>query len=1167
MSAFRWLVAFALATGLGAFTPLAQSATYAYRSDTFAFDTPTGSASSVAWHASGANPGCTSYPNGDDDWADIAFPAGFSFIFNGVSYTSARVYSNGILAFPPDVSGHHRDFSPSALPITTAPGAGPAGCSNAVPVNLMIPYWTDIQAGTANGTTGASVKYEQLTDALTGVKRFVITWSNVVLYTNANARYTFQIQLYSSLPGVNGNFRYQYTTGASTGTGATVGVQISTTDYTQYAFNQAFIDTTVGTAILWYPANQLAGKRAEYRFDESAWLGVAGEIKDTSGASSDATKLGLVTNTASGKLCRGGVFTANTSNATIDAIATPTVPGSKGSVDMWYLSNVKWGTAASDAVLFDATTVANRPFFLLRRSTGNLRFVATDSAGAVFTAETTTAYTFNAATWQHIAVSWSFNAGTNQTVMQIIVNGVLAATSGSTPFRATSSGAIATLGTMHIGDNRTSGVTPNTGSPNGANGTLDEVYIYPIDINATQAAADMALVRASCTTLDHFHIVHNGQSVSCGGAVASVRVEAHDANHALFTLAGTTMQMSTSTNRGTWSAVTAINPVVSGANGTGSYTFSGESSVVLGLSNSTSESLNINVASGSITERSGVASVCSVADYTFGTTCDTNLEFVEAGYLFSVPTHVSDTSQSITLQAVKKSDNSPVCVSNYANTSRNLTFSCQYTNPTTGTLPVRVGGIALNAANNASDRCDANGRAVSLSFNALGVATTTVQYADVGTVLLTGQDTVAGATTSGTSSFTAVPASFGFSAYPTTTVKADNNFSATVTAKNASGNTTPNFGRETTAETVVVSASKAQPTGLNAANGALTVAALPAFAAGATTASLAWSEVGTIDLTATLASGNYLSSGRTATGTTGTGGAVGRFIPDHFDAVLTQGCAIGGYTYSGQPFAVQVTALNKNNAITRNYDGSLGTTPNFAKVVTLSDASGIAVTPSSASGTVASFIGGTATLNPAFTFNTKLSAPASSRVRATDTDSVSSAGGTEGTVQLRSGRVRMVNGYGSPRLALPMLLDLQYWNGSTFVTNTADVCSSFVAGNFNLVNYIGGVTATNLPIARITSVTSLAPANPGKWSVTLSPPAPQITVSGAADLFLNLGATGANVTCPTATPANVLGVSTSAGLPYLATNSCGVSGYDRNPFARATFGIYKSPLVYMRENY
>ena len=90
--------------------PAAQAATYAYRADTFSYDTPSGSAVSVTWHTTSPSPACTTYPNGDDDWADVVFPGGFVFTFGGTNYSSVRVYSNGILAFPSDVSGFQRGF-------------------------------------------------------------------------------------------------------------------------------------------------------------------------------------------------------------------------------------------------------------------------------------------------------------------------------------------------------------------------------------------------------------------------------------------------------------------------------------------------------------------------------------------------------------------------------------------------------------------------------------------------------------------------------------------------------------------------------------------------------------------------------------------------------------------------------------------------------------------------------------------------------------------------------------------------------------------------------------------------------------------------------------------------------------------------------------------------
>ena len=58
----------------------------------------------------------------------------------------------------------------------------------------------------------------------------------------------------------------------------------------------------------------------------------------------------------------------------------------------------------------------------------------------------------------------------------------------------------------------------------------------------------------------------------------------------------------------------------------------------------------------------------------------------------------------------------------------------------------------------------------------------------------------------------------------------------------------------------------------------------------------------------------------------------GRFIPDHFDTSVTQGCATGSYTYSGQPFTLSVTARNLAGGITQNYHGA--GSPVFAKALT-----------------------------------------------------------------------------------------------------------------------------------------------------------------------------------------------------------------------------------------
>lgn len=1240
-----------------------EAATYAYRNDVFAYDTPSAGASSVTWHASGAAPGCTGFPNGDDDWADITFPAGFSFTFGGVNYLSVRVYSNGILAFPTDVSGFHRDYTPQALPITTAAGSAPAGCPNAVPVNLMIAYWVDIIAGST--APGAAVKYEQLTDTTTGQKRFAITWNNVALYGNTATRYSFQIVLYESLPLVNGNFKFQYTTGSTTGTGATVGVQLTTTDYTQYAYNQNFIDTTVGTTILWYPANQLAGKAAEYRFDEGAWIGTAGEIKDTSGNISDASRLGAVTNIAGGKLCRGGSFTNNTLNTTIDAVATPIVPANQGAVSFWYKSTAAWNSA--DTMLFDATTVAARPFFLMKRSTGALRFAVTDSAGTVRTAETSTGYTYAANTWHHVAASWNIKPGTNQTVLQILLDGVLVNTLTTTPFRTTTSGAIASFSSLYIGDNRSSGITPSTGSPNGANGVIDEVYIYPIDINASQAAADMALTRPTCGTLDHFHIVHGGELVNCGGPVANITVEAHDATHGLFSLAGTTMQMATSTAHGTWSSVTTINPVNNTGGGNGNYTFSNESSIVLGLANTFVESLNINLSAGTVTELSGAASSCVSQDYTFGTTCDANLNFAQAGFRFvdsagnPVGNQVSGVTSGVYfLQAVKNTCTAPgactgVCTSVFPSGSAvsiglgmecKNPGSCQAGQQTTvaTTTPAVSAAVALNNAGAISGTIGTY-TTRSVTFNTIAPDPTpsvpfTFNYSDAGQVALWARYPATGtASVYGSSAPVVVkPHHFDISGIACTTVgpttcapanasgnnpaavnsagaafiQAGRPFKATVTAMNGAGSpaATPNFGQEKNGvDGIEITSFNHLPAlgGAAAISSSVLSPLTPAinpFSGGSVTVSnLSWGEVGVLQLRATLANANgYLGSDtingkNSVTSTcaapgscTGSSGNpyVGRFIPDHFDTAVVQGCNAGGFSYSAQPFAVTVTAKNAAAipATTANYyfDG-IDAAKRYSKAVTLSawDSLGTSANPgpgalSNSAVAAASFgttgaplIPGVAATptpptlaaSPIYAFTSPPKPATTVRLRARDTDScdgtglLCSAPGVEGLTAVRSGRARLLPAYGSELLDLPMTFRTEFWDGrgtpattdDGWAMNVSDVCTGDVSlGAANAVSValapaalacvwdvaapVGGLSTAGCAAAGAAARRFREGATPG--------------VGFAGDFNLWLHPSGAGTVLVTPTVPAWLGAVTPA---------------------RATFGVFKNPLIFRRENY
>lgn len=532
------------------------------------------------------------------------------------------------------------------------------------------------------------------------------------------------------------------------------------------------------------------------------------------------------------------------------------------------------------------------------------------------------------------------------------------------------------------------------------------------------------------------------------------------------------------------------------------------------------------------------------------------ITMADSGLLFDVPHHVAGDSQAVTVSAVRKSDNSLMCTPAFASVSKNITFRCTYGNPTTGFVPAVVAGAALNAGNNASAVCDGTGRTVSLAFNASGVASTTVSYADAGqvgmTATYTGSGSDAGLSMTGSDTFIAVPASFAFSGVTAGPIKAGAAFAATVTARNRSNAATPNFGRETTPAAPTLSFTKRQPTGGSSQPGTFS-GSLGGFSGGvASSTSLSWNEVGNGDLTLSLAS--HLGSGLSVSGTTGSGsvGNVGPFIPSHFTVEVTQACSAGAaFTYSGQPFSMVVRARNLAGDVTRNHDGSGSLSPSFAKATSLSVVTNAGLgTLGTGSLAASAFVLGEAALTTqSFTYASKLTAPASLVLRAIDSDGVSSENKTEQGPSLRSGRLQISNAFGSGRDVLRVPMATQYWSGKGWVVNEADSgCTVLPTASVVRTGYLDSKGAATTAWA--TSVTSIVSMSNGRGAIVLS--APTNNGTGSVDLSVNLGMAAADQSCLSAHPA-----STGAQQPWLRSlnGSCSAT-YDRDPTARATFGVF-----------
>jgi MSHA biogenesis protein MshQ len=168
--------------------------------------------------------------------------------------------------------------------------------------------------------------------------------------------------------------------------------------------------------------------------------------------------------------------------------------------------------------------------------------------------------------------------------------------------------------------------------------------------------------------------------------------------------------------------------------------------------------------------------------------------------------------------------------------------------------------------------------------------------------------------------------------------------------------------------------------------------------------------------------------------------------------------------------------------------------------------------------------------NPVFTFAATPTSPTDVYVRAVDTDLVSSrvSSSVEGGVKVASGRIKIPNVYGSELLQLPVALTVQYYSGTYWLTSLTDNFTSF---DSNLLAASGNVIVDN--------VGSLPPCNA------------EIVNPGAATVVA--GQSTFNLATP--------GVRCSANI------SLNAPSYLPSSVGRITFGIYKSPLIYRRENY
>lgn len=384
-------------------------------------------------------------------------------------------------------------------------------------------------------------------------------------------------------------------------------------------------------------------------------------------------------------------------------------------------------------------------------------------------------------------------------------------------------------------------------------------------------------------------------------------------------------------------------------------------------------------------------------------------------------------------------------------------------------------------------------------------------------------------------------------------------------------------------------------------------AATIALAGGtATAADWCYSEAGNVILTADV--NNYITAGVNITGNSGfdgggSGGYVGRFRPKRFalsgasrtNRTVAACAPSSAFTYmnEGLTLAYTLTAQNAQGATTQNYTGVYAKhdpTAGGSNAKTAFDIGARNVSPFAAltarisagyvtsapvwSNGVLNVTGGNAALvtvgrptpddppdGPYAQVQFGIAPTDSDGVLMAaydldaDNNAVNERTAVASTTALRYGRMRLGGVSGSQLLAARVPVEAQYWNGTFWIINTDDNCTTLAAGNVGLGNYIG-----NLNAGETTATITASPVQAGRTGIQLS--APGAGNNGSVDVAVNLGAGATANACPAFAPA-----ATAGDKAYLRGKWCGATA-TRDPAARVRFGIQRgsNEEIYTREN-
>ncbi|MEM7563098.1 MAG: DUF6701 domain-containing protein [Pseudomonadota bacterium] len=911
---------------------------------------------------------------------------------------------------------------------------------------------------------------------------------------------------------------------------------------------------------------------ADLRMDQGSWTGAPGEVIDSGPNANHADTVGGI-NPQTGFICNAASIPLNTTGTAYQAVDTgldmDSDIGSSGTISFWYNSNTAWDDG-NERRLFDATDGV-KYFFASIDGSGRIRYWFEDGSDGDYQATTTTAFTGFANTWKHLAFTWDVAT----TSARVFVDGVeqslnFANTGNTTPFSG--------FNTLYLGDNRH---PTYIYSGTSANGLIDEALILDQALSASEilfiynqnlAGSSWDGVTRVCPVFgpDYFVTAHDGSGIYC--LAEPVSVTATNTGGATATSYTGTITLDTQTGDGNWSLVSGSGSFndVTADDGLATYTYAladaGVAIFELDYPQGT-DIFDIEAFDG------GIADDDSEGDITFAASGFT----VTATALANpppnpindpIPTQIAGTDFDVHITAYGTTPTDPQCgvIESYSGI-KTLSQSTTWIDPAPAVLSA-TGGGNINFTN--------------------GQAVVTAKYKDSGSIRL---DYSEGSLNGNSNVFVVQPASFeivlsgsnqtALDHTGTAYTSAGTDFSVTVTAKDSEGDTTASYGNETSAESISLSHSLVLPGGgvSGTLSGGLGLSGPAEFSG-----TFNYSEVGIIDLTASVGDGDFLGTGNI----TSTFSNVGRFTPASFEVNVTNSgwlentCQTGlnPFTYIGQDFGYLVNPtfdVTAKSALaptttTQNYRGNFvkldATSVTVSGVTTDSSNLGndgltlmnifftsasMTTTPDN-NGTVAYAFG-----NDRYRYGpdpTLLAYSKDSNSEVTpfmadidrsitlvdDGDVASIVNETVSPTgnEQRFGRIELGNAHGSELLDLQMPMIIEYLSASGYIQNTDDHnCTLITDANLSITDNLSTPGSSTVSVIN-------TPSNLGDLGVNLTSP-------GA-------GINGNIVVSPDLDADNV---------KWLRYDWNASGQFDNDPTATGTFGIFDGDPVqiYLQQIY